>query len=171
MLVYLCFKPTRSYHTQGRTQRIIFLSLSVAKVANDRVGSGEFRVPHQMFSPPLFGPIRWCHHLPQSTHYSRFSPRVATAPSRRYLFVILTWLHHKASSANFIMPTDGHGIWFVKVQSWINSFLFLITRVNIEISLNKHQLPTLSRVFLKVMDHSWNRSAALNFFRPLILWK
>lgn len=29
--------------------------------------------------------------------------------------------------------TDGDGIWFVKVQSWINAFLFLITHVNIEI--------------------------------------
>lgn len=38
MLEYLCFKATRSYNTPRRTHRIICLSLSVAKVANDRVG-------------------------------------------------------------------------------------------------------------------------------------
>lgn len=53
MLVYLCFQPTPSYHTQRRTQRIIFLSLSVAKVANDRVGSGEFVSPLKC-SVPLY---------------------------------------------------------------------------------------------------------------------
>ncbi len=157
----------------SHTQRILFLYPSVAKVANNRVGRGESRVPPQMFSPPLFGPIRQCHNLPpQSARYRRSSPHVATASSLRYLcYFDLIASQGFVCEFHHAYNTDGDGIWFVRVQSWINAFLILITYVNIEISLNKHQQPALSRVILKVMDHSWNRSAALTFLSPPILSK
>lgn len=160
MLLYLCFKPTRSYRTHRHTQRIIFPSPSVAKVANDRVGRGEFGVPPRNVQSPFI----WANQT-LTTSVCMLQTVQSSCSNSLEPQVLICYLDLIASKGficefHHAYNTDGDGIWFVKVQSWIDAFLFLITHENIEISLNKHQRPALSRVFLKVMDHSWNRSAA-----------
>lgn len=171
-LIFMFQTHTFISHTQTHTKNNISLSVC-CQGSKWQAWQGRISCSPPMFSPPLFGPIRRCHHLaPQSVLQT-----VQSSCSNSLEPQVLICYFDLIASQGFVCEfhhaynTDGHGIWLVKVQSWINAFLFLITHVNIEISLNKHQRPALSRVFLKVMDHSWNRSAALIFLRPPILSK